>query len=410
MAYSSFVDPGTAVIISWDSQDEVAISSHRIEFFNGWDRTWSVVAELPGEQRSFEWIVPDVGFVNNSSHHTLRVIALDPGGQEGWDEHQYFIPTGTEPGTLTVTGLPAGPFLAGQSMGPLCVEAVGTNQYIMIDAEWSFDGDQRHIPLGSGFVNGCLVLAPSVPFISTDTARIRVNTEEGQNKVNYFFSDTFTIRPDPRLGDGPPTLTLTGPLGGETFPGGGVVPIHWSATDDEGVRSIDIQTSTDGGRTWHFIAEALSPMVTSFNWQLPPSGGLTDVRVRVMVSDLRFQTSSSGGDRVFSVSAGSDGSGGNTCTAPPGEVENVSIDSNKETVLWSSMGGGVTYNVVRGNLSGLASGTPGNCVSSNLTETFRVDLEIPTPGTAFYYLIGAANDCGAGPWGPPEQSRTSACP
>jgi hypothetical protein len=84
------------------------------------------------------------------------------------------------------------------------VEAVGADPYDMIDAELSYDGDQRHIPLGSGFVNDCLVLSPSAPFISTDTARIRVNTQGGQNRVNYFFSDYFTIRPDPGRGSDRP--------------------------------------------------------------------------------------------------------------------------------------------------------------------------------------------------------------
>jgi hypothetical protein len=365
------------------------------------------VAELPGDQRSFEWIVPDIGYVSNSSTNRLRVIALDPAGQEGWDEHQYFIPTGDEPGTLTVTGMPQGPFLPGQSIGPLCVEAMGTDPYDMVVAELSFDGDRRHIPLGSGFVGGCLVLSPSAPFVSTDTARIRVNTSGGQNKVKYFFSDNFTIRPDPRIGDAPPTVALTSPVGDESFPGGGIIPIVWAATDDVGLRSIDIQVSTDGGRTWHFIAQDLPPTDTSFDWQLPPSAGLGEVRVRVMVSDLHFQTSSDGANVAFSVSPGS---GGSTCSEPPGEVNGVTADADKVTILWSSMGPGASFAVGRGQLSGLAAGFPATCISSGSSETSYDDFDDPVSGTGFYYLIAATNECGSGPWGPPGQTRAIACP
>ena len=407
MLYSSFVDPGTAVVIGWDAQDELGITGHRIEFFNGWENAWSLVAELPGDQRSFEWIVPDVGPVNNSSSHRLRVTATDPAGQEGWDEHSYFIPTGVEPGTLTVTGLSAGPFLPGRSIGTLCVEAVGTDPYDMIHWELSFDGDRYHIPMGSTTQagGGCLPLSPTAPFISSDTARIRLNTSGGQNRVKYFFSDYFTVRPDARLGDAPPSVTLTNPLGGETFPGGGLVPIQWTASDDQGIRGVDIQTSTDGGRTWHFIAEELPPTATSFAWQLPPSAGLSDVRVRVMVSDLHFQTSSDGGAVTFAVSPGNA-----ACTEPPGEVAGLGLDANKWTVFWSAVGGNVTYDVARGELGGLVAGAPAACMSSGATETSYDDFDVPAAGTGYYYLAGATNDCGAGPLGPPEQARASACP
>lgn len=401
--YSSFVDPGTKVIVSWEAQDEVGITGHRIEFFNGWENTWSIIAELPGEVRSFEWTVPDVGQVVNSSFHRLRVIATDPAGQEGWDEHFYFIPTGDEPGTLTVTGMPPGPFVPGQSIGPICVEANGVDPYVSIVAELSYDGDRRHIPLGSGFVGGCLVLSPTAPFVSTDTARIRVNTSAGQNMVNYFFSDYFTIRPDPRLGDAPPTITLTSPVGGETFDGGGIVPIHWTATDDDGIRSFGIQTSTDGGRTWHFIAEDLSPAASGFDWQLPSSGGIPDVRVRVMVRDMNFQTSTDGADVTFVVLPDP------TCSSAPGEVHGVSaLDS--DTIIWSPMGGNVAYALARGDLAGLGVGAPADCAASGLTATMHDDLEVPASGAAFYYLVNATNACGSGPWGPPGQTRVTTCP
>jgi len=405
-AYSSFVDPGTSVIVSWDSQDDVAVTGHRIEFYHSFDFTWTVVAELPGWQRSFEWVVPDVGYIGNSSVPKLRVVAIDSAGQEGWDEHRYQIPTGAEPGTLTVTTPLDGPFLPGQTFGPLCVEATGTDPYVQIVAELSFDGDRLHIPLGSGFSGGCLVLSPSAPFVSTDTARIRVNTSGGQNRVSYFFSDYFTIRPDSRLGDEPPSITLASPLGGESFDGGGIVPIAWTATDDESLRSIDIQVSTDGGRTWHFIAEDLPPATTSFDWQLPPSAGLPDVRVRVMVSDLHFQTSSAGGDVSFTVAPGS---GNESCTQPPGEVTGVVADS-KVRMTWSPGGTGIEYDVARGVVADLAGGAPALCVSADSPNSFHEDLQEPAPGAAFYYLVGAANACGAGPWGPPSLLRTGACP
>ncbi|MDH3629289.1 MAG: hypothetical protein OEV00_03620 [Acidobacteriota bacterium] len=116
--------------------------------------------------------------------------------------------------------------------------------------------------------------------------------------------------------------------------------------------------STDGGRTWQFIAEDLPPAATSFDWQLPPSAGLSDVRVRVMASDPHFQTSTDGGQITFSVSQGS-----SVCGTPPGEVGDVGVDGNKVTVQWSPLPGNATFHVARGGLNGLAAGTPASCMT-----------------------------------------------
>ena len=98
---------------------------------------------------------------------------------------------------------------------------------------------------------------------------------------------------------------MTTPVAGQSFGGGTVVPIAWTASDDEGVRSFDIHASYDGGRTWHVIIKDLDGATRSFNWQLPPSTGMADVRVRVVGRDLRFQNSSSGSDRPLSITPGS---------------------------------------------------------------------------------------------------------
>ena len=85
---------------------------------------------------------------------------------------------------------------------------------------------------------------------------------------------------------------MTSPAHGSSFAGGWAVPIGWTASDDQGVRSISIQASYDAGRTWHFIARDLAGSATSYTWPLPPSSGIPDTRLRVLAADLRFQSSS----------------------------------------------------------------------------------------------------------------------
>ena len=53
---------------------------------------------------------------------------------------------------------------------------------------------------------------------------------------------------------------------------------------------------------------------------------------------------------------------------------------------------------------------PGVVVQMQQGAPFHDDLDEPAPGTGFYYLVAATNDCGSGPWGPLGQTRVSACP
>jgi hypothetical protein len=85
-----------------------------------------------------------------------------------------------------------------------------------------------------------------------------------------------------------------------------VVPIRWDAVDeDDGFYSFDIQVSYDGGRTWKVLVEHLPPDAREFDWALPESDGIEDVRVRVIARDMHFQNSTTDPEIAFSVTAGS---------------------------------------------------------------------------------------------------------
>jgi hypothetical protein len=110
----------------------------------------------------------------------------------------------------------------------------------------------------------------TLPILSTDSARLAVLSSTNSNDLEWFFSDTyFSIRPDPGLGLQAPVVHLSSPTPGSTFAGGSVVPITWTASAQQGLRSFDIQVSTDGGETFHLITTDLRANARSFNWQLP---------------------------------------------------------------------------------------------------------------------------------------------
>jgi len=297
---AKLLEPGSKVILTWTSVDDVSVASHRIEFDdprNGTNTT-VVASGLPGTQHAFEWTVPNIGFIVSGKVPSIRVVAIDSAGQEGWDASKHLIPSGRIQGTLTITTDLSGPFLAGEHSAQLCWNS---NNLPSIQPSFVFDADLMEEPLGGGFGNCSAQPTLNVPFVSTDTARIRLTAQGSRNDVQVFFSAPFQVRPDARFGDAPPSVTMLTPMAGDSFPSEGAVPITWTASDDEALSAFQVQATYDQGHTWHFIAEDLPGTARSFTFPLPPTTGIADVRVRVIAVDLRFQNSSSGADRPFSI-------------------------------------------------------------------------------------------------------------
>ncbi|MEP0845306.1 MAG: hypothetical protein HRF50_00635 [Phycisphaerae bacterium] len=307
------LDQGTTYILRWDVQSDDAVVTQRIEFSPDGhypSRYTVLVDDIPGDARSWEITVPDPGFAVTNQPQFLRVVAVDAAGKEGTDQVPVQVPSGNITGNLTITtDLSGQTFYAGQEIP---------------DVHWtgSVSGFGSVKPLVVLESDGAAILGLNIggqgdffldfPMVSTDRARLALEVRNNSNDVAWFFADGyFSIRHDPRLGFAPPTVQLTSPQGGEIHGGGTTVPIRWTAQAAEGLRSFDIQASYDAGRTWHPIARDLPAQATSFDWRLPPSDGIADVRVRVIVRDERFQNSSatSGG---FAITPGD---------APPGDLD-----------------------------------------------------------------------------------------
>ncbi len=276
------------IILRWDASDDSAIASQRVEFANyAHPDNYETVATLGPNDRSFEFTAPVVPPTNQSTFPSgIRIVAVDDAGQEWYDEAVIRIPYQEDitPNNHQVQNV--APLVHPGDIVQVCWEPGGTSTiYIAIDDVLLTD---YHGGAGSCLPNGA-----DIPFVSTDTARFLVFTSYGAGgRLVYSFSDYFEIRPAELYGDEPPRVELISPLGGEQFRGGGVIRVRWSASDDESLRSIGIQASYDGGISWHFVEDELNPSLTAFNWKLPASTGIDDVRVRVVATDLRFQNSS----------------------------------------------------------------------------------------------------------------------
>ena len=300
------LDAGSKIILTWKASDDHQIVKQKILFSTAGNvkEAFSLVADnLPPGQRSFELTIPSAGFQVNGAPVFVRVVAVDDKGQEGFDEWQVLVPSGEETGNLNITSNVAGQVFHGGQEVPLTWSVTTSFINSQYNAFLILDADRRIISLGGGNSNGAFQI-PKMPLISTDSARFAVAAYGTANRQKWFFSEPFAIRPDSRYTDAPPQISMTSPTAGQEFPAGGVVPINWTASDDEAIKQFNLQASTDGGRTWIQIAENLPPTATSYNWQLPPNGNTVNgARVRVIAIDRRFQNSSDGQTRLFNIIA-----------------------------------------------------------------------------------------------------------
>ena len=87
----------------------------------------------------------------------------------------------------------------------------------------------------------------------------------------------------------------------------------------------------------------------------------------------------------------------------PTDAIQLSVD--RVDVRWSglasSIGPGVRYDLLSGDLDSLSIGAPGtSCLAADTPEATRPDGRIPAPGEGFFYLVRARNACAEGSTGP----------
>ncbi len=330
-SYQGLLDARSRQIITWRATDDRQIVKQKI-FFSpaGNERdSFTIIADnLPASQTSFDLNVPSVGFQPSGLPAFVRVVAIDDRGQEGWDEWQVLVPSDETPGNLNITTNLAGQTFRGGDRFPVSWTSTfpfGESYQVFL----LLDGDRKLLSGASGNATGTFSEV-IIPFVSTDSARLAVVVFGSINRQEWFFSPPFSIRPEARFPDAPPVVTLNSPAANAQFPAGSSIPIQWTATDDEAVRRFDLQASTDGARTWVSIAENLPATATSFAWQPNFSGSLNDVRVRVVATDLRFQNSSAGANRIFGITSPANAAPSTQLTFPS---NNASFASGKSIFL-----------------------------------------------------------------------------
>jgi len=296
-------DPGDPLLVQWQASDDVAVASVDILLDTkggGQSEFQTVVQGLSGDTTQYAFVMPDPGFNTFAKPALLRIVATDSAGQTSFDEVTLHVSSAPYSGTFAFNTDLSGVFEPLERF-KICWNAfgiAGANMRVYLE----LGADERRVlgPAGSPG-NSCTFSNLIMPYVSTDTARLAVIADGNGNQDEWFFSEHFTIRPNALLGDLAPTVQLLAPSGGETFAPGAVLPVSWTAADDEGLRNFKVQVSLNAGRTWQTVARDLPSNATSFGWTVPDGITVADARLRVIAIDHRFQNSSDGSETSFSI-------------------------------------------------------------------------------------------------------------
>jgi hypothetical protein len=305
----SVLKAGERHILTWDAEDDGGIIAQTVMILGGEFGPQVLAQDLPGDQRMLEITIPEVGFEVLNTPQRIRIDVTDTAGQIGSDQALVLIPSGRITGHLEFTPQTLAAFVGQTFTAAANIPGINfsgaVGPFPSIDLYLVLDADSWYIPGYANSQNQYGSFNRGFPHASTDLARLALRARNNSNDQKWFYSEYFSIRHDPRLGLEPPQVELLTPAAGAQFPGGSLVPVTWNAAAAQGLYSFDIQASFDGGIEWHMVARELPAEARAFQWQLPASAGIPEVRLRVIARDRRFQNSSSGMERAFSITPGS---------------------------------------------------------------------------------------------------------
>ena len=281
---------GSSHDVTWTAGDK-AVTSIDIDYSVDGGLAWLPVATGEANDGSYAWSIPD----DPTTDALVRVTAHDGAGNSSFDvSDSAFAIADEEDPSATVTSPNGAETWATGSSHDVTWTATDNIGVASIDIDYSVDGGLAWLPVATGEANDGSY-AWSIPDDPTTDALVRVTAHDGAANSGSDTSDAVFAITD----DGDPSVTVTAPNGGETWEVGTVCQITWTATDNIGVASIDIDYSVDGGLVWVPVAAGEANDGT-YDWTVP-GPETVDAIVRVTAYDDAANSGSDVSDAVFTI-------------------------------------------------------------------------------------------------------------
>ena len=260
---------GTKHNITWKS---TFITSVRIEYSIDSAKTWSTIAaSVLASQSTYLWTIPNTV----STKCKVRVSDITSGGISSTSENLFTIFTPT----LALTSPAGGELWRSGTQHNI----TWTSGYIStIKIEYTVDDALNWITITNGTPAVSGSFAWTTPLLTSTNCLVRISDSANVSQASVSNS-TFTIYT--------PQLTLTTPIGGESWQTGTSHDITWTSSY---MASLKIVYSTDSGTNWTFVASGVPAASGKYSWTVPHTASTT---CKVKISneeDSSFTSMSSG--------------------------------------------------------------------------------------------------------------------
>ena len=166
---------------------------------------------------------------------------------------------------------------ASGATGNLQVRDLGGGQY-------AADGVTLGMPCGSTALTGTLFTIEVASADAAGTGTITIDQVLLRDCSNAPIASAIGTAGSVTIDHTNPVVSLTSPVGGESWLAGSSHAITWTASDPElGPNPVSLEHSSNGGSSWSTIASGLANS-GSYAWTVPATTG-TQQRVRITVSD-----------------------------------------------------------------------------------------------------------------------------
>ncbi len=296
---------GNEYEILWSAADASGVDSVGIYYSADGGAQFAPLAAGEPNDGAYTWAVQEAP----SAAALVRVVAYDPARLAGADtsDATFTVAVDTIGPAVTVLAPNGGETWYVGSDYEIEWEAYDENGVDSVGIYYSTNAGADYMPIATGEPNDS-VFAWTVPDAPAESALVKIIAYDSRENESEDASDgVFHIVPDTVA----PAVTVTSPAGGEGWPAGAPREITWTADDDNGVDSVAIHYSTNGGNDFAEIASG-EPNDSSYVWSVPYA--LSDSAiVKVAAYDRAGITGEDVSDSLFAIVADT--------TAPSVEVE-----------------------------------------------------------------------------------------
>ncbi len=292
--------------IVWSS---IAISNVKLEYTTNGGTNWTtIIASTPASTGYYNWTVP----ATVSSNYKVRITDASSSSRTATSASTFSVTTSSA--AVTVTSPVGGEtWYAGSSHNITWSSANVTN----IKIEYSTDSGSNWTTVIASTAASAGTYAWTIPGTISSNCLVRIS-DASDALVSSTSSSSFTIATTP-------TLSLSSPVGGESWTGNTSHNITWTNVN---VANVKLEYTTDAGTNWNTIITSTAASAGTYSWTVP---NVASTNYKVRISDVAGNASAAVSASVFTVTAVS---GTLSLTSPIGGESWAG--SSSHNITWTS--------------------------------------------------------------------------